>query len=181
MSNLGGYMLRKLLFVLFVLPFSILTFALDDQGNPNDPSVNDRANACYEDGAMAGKCDTEWEWICGWFMIRFDYGIFSREDIPASCASLLPQLPEDEESRAPVNCEYTGTAFVNFGSGNYVPTGTPYYSDINCTQLNGISTAFGYAFTLAGQAAADQICAVNEPGHIAYPDFNNYGVYRCAP
>lgn len=33
--------------------------AEDDQGQPNDPTINERANACYEDGILANKCDSE--------------------------------------------------------------------------------------------------------------------------
>lgn len=84
--------------VFFVLLLSSsLAFALDDQGNPNDPTINDRANACYEDGSMADKCDTQVEWDAGYFLIRFEYGILSREEIPIWVAWVLPPeiIPEE--------------------------------------------------------------------------------------
>jgi hypothetical protein len=63
----------------------------DDAGNSNDPTVNERANACYEGGSMAGKClDDEVLWIAGWYRIRFDYGLLSLENIPDWLAWVLP-------------------------------------------------------------------------------------------
>lgn len=97
--------LFKILFLCGILALSLaITFAdgFDDQGNPNDPNENESANACFEEGSMDGKCVTNWEWECGWYLIRFEYGLLSREDFPAGCASLLPPLPL---SAAPIdNC-----------------------------------------------------------------------------
>lgn len=66
--------------------------AADDQGNPNDPTINDRANACYADGSMAGKCDSVWEWTCGWHIIRLEQGLITREQVPQFCESLVPPI-----------------------------------------------------------------------------------------
>lgn len=51
-------------------------------------------NACYEGGVMAGKCTTDWHWTCGWYLARFTNGQFAREQVPVTCAGLLPPLPE---------------------------------------------------------------------------------------
>jgi len=99
-----------------ILIFVLATFSalaadgVDDRGNPNNPEVNDRANACFDGGSMAGKCDStdidgdgeieqgevDWHYTCGWFMIRFEEGLFTREEIPLTCLSLLPSEPKPE-------------------------------------------------------------------------------------
>jgi hypothetical protein len=81
---------RYVLILIGVLLGAFILAAQDDQGNPNDPRTNERANACYEDGTMTSKCDEEWEWVCGWYLIRFEYGLISREVFPSDCAILLP-------------------------------------------------------------------------------------------
>ena len=43
---------------------------------------------------MEGKCEIEWNWTCGWYLIRFEYGIFQREQVPDGCAGLLPPVPD---------------------------------------------------------------------------------------
>lgn len=73
----------------------------DDLGNPNDPNKNERANACFEGGTMAGKCDSEWAWTCGWYLIRYEAGIFSRAVFPDTCAILLPSLIESAPTSVP--------------------------------------------------------------------------------
>lgn len=40
---------------------------VDDLGQPNDPRVNERANACYAPGYV---CQGEAEWEAGWYAIR---------------------------------------------------------------------------------------------------------------
>lgn len=45
---------------------------VDDQGKPNDPVVNERANACFEGGSQEGRCVTDAEWTCGWYLIRWE-------------------------------------------------------------------------------------------------------------
>jgi hypothetical protein len=48
-------------------------------------------NECYEDGTMAGRCNTEWDWNGGWYLARYNQGIFSRNDIPETYHILLPE------------------------------------------------------------------------------------------
>lgn len=50
-------------------------------------------NECNEGGAMAGKCDTEWEWTCGWYLARFNRGELNYQTVPATCVILLPPPP----------------------------------------------------------------------------------------
>jgi hypothetical protein len=105
MKKLFGLLILVSLMAIFInLVFAI---ELDDEGNPNNPRENARANACFNGGAMAGKCDDAWEWNCGWFMIRYDAGMISRADFPPTCSSLL----EADATTVP--------------EGNLLPTQTP--------------------------------------------------------
>ena len=103
----GVRTMKKLIITGLVLLLSAFAnFAqTDDAGNPNDPDLNPNANACFEGGTMAGKCNQDidgdglvedyeinWAWECGWYAIRYDAGIFAPEDIPARCATTV-QLP----------------------------------------------------------------------------------------
>jgi hypothetical protein len=97
MKKLFGILILVSLMAVFIN--MVFAIELDDQGNPNNPHDNARANACFNGGAMAGKCDDAWEWECGWFMIRYDAGVISPSDFPTACSSLLERpataLPED--------------------------------------------------------------------------------------
>lgn len=88
-------MLRKVL--ILVLIFVLGSLAISAQELPED------ANACNEGGSMEGKCNVDfngdgeisefevtWAWTCGWYMARYDAGIFSRNQVPVFCESLLP-------------------------------------------------------------------------------------------
>jgi hypothetical protein len=74
----------------------------DDGGLPNDPLVNEDANACYAGGSLEGKCaldgdgngvvddyEADWAWNCGWHVIRLDAGMIGENDVPAWCAGLV--------------------------------------------------------------------------------------------
>ncbi len=77
---------------LVVIPFifALAQESLDDQGNPNDPTVNPRANACYAGAELAGKCHNDLEWIAGWYLIRFEAGMISRDQVPQDVRWVLP-------------------------------------------------------------------------------------------
>lgn len=101
------------LLVLLILSGVMIVTAqnVDDRGNANDPLVNEDANACYGEGSMAGLCDTDWEWTCGWYLIRFEYGIISRDNFPEICSSLLPEAPAAPIIPDPPLCITNGTSF----------------------------------------------------------------------
>jgi hypothetical protein len=155
-------MFKKLLILLLISSVSILAFALDDQGNPNDPATNERANACYEDGSMAGKCDTDWEWEAGWYLIRFEAGMISREDFPAQYAILLPPLPSEDGNNAVfVGCQVSASGYVNFGSSNFLPVGVAQYSDSACTTNIASPTLVALVYAPNGATQAGNICTSN--------------------
>jgi hypothetical protein len=66
--------------------------SVDDHGTSNDPLKNERANACYTGGSLAGKCNEEWKWVCGWGIIRVEEGLLPRQVLSAACQSLMPAL-----------------------------------------------------------------------------------------
>jgi hypothetical protein len=181
-------MLQRFFLVLLVLSSAILTFALDDQGNPNDPNDNDRANACYDDGSMAGKCLTDWDWEAGWYFIRFEYGLLSREEIPAQYAVLLPPLPQEEEATATppdlsglptADCVYLFTAinsngdlepyYLDFNGGNFLNANSTIYSDSACSVVFG-TWGNPVAYAPNGHADANLLCQANGKGDASiYP------------
>lgn len=125
------------LIVLFMTGLLIIAQSgYDDLGNPNDPRLNDRANACYESGTMADKCDSELEWQAGWYRIRFEYGLLGRGEVPAWVAWVLPPeiIPEELPMPGPVP---PTTCTINF-----IPATFPYTTfGSNVTVL--ISTVIG--------------------------------------
>jgi hypothetical protein len=88
-------MLRRL--VLTLLAITVMSgvvmaqSGLDDEGNPNDPRMNERANACYDGGSLAGKCDTQVEWDAGWYLIRYQNNMISRQNFPLQYIWVLPE------------------------------------------------------------------------------------------
>lgn len=79
--------------ILSVLVFGVVFAGFDDAGNPNDPRINERANACYEGGSLEGKCSTEAQWQAGWYLIRYEYGLINRQGIPVWAQWVLQEEP----------------------------------------------------------------------------------------
>ncbi len=179
------------IFLLFIMPLSV--FALDDEGNPNDPNINERANACYEDGSMAGKCDTAWEWDGGWYLIRFQYGLISRDDVPAQYHILLPALPPSNTSPpAPYVMPTAGCVFLagmpisgvdiytNFNGGNFQNAPSDYYFIADCT--NVLSAAVTTPIVYAPNGIGDAIAICQSNGYTnanTLPTGYNPALYEC--
>ena len=73
----------------------VVALAATDKETPNDPRVNPNANACYTGGSMAGKCKLDDQlWIAGWYEIRFEYELISRDQVPDQYKWLLPPTPQ---------------------------------------------------------------------------------------
>ena len=175
-----------LIMCVVMLMTSIFTVALDDEGNPNNPTVNDRANACYEDGSMANKCDTDWEWKCGWHLIQFEYNLTTRDEFPSWCISIIPPetLPEELETEAP-----TQTGFcVNFDhilwilapASQYMPIGsyTNLYSDDTCSSYENQFYAVAPMVYANNITEATALCAAH--GHILHSQVLPE-LYQCYP
>lgn len=89
--------MKKILILIFIALLSVASVSadgVDDQGQANDPATNERANACFEGGSMEdANCTTEWEWTCGWYLIRWEND--SSYEVPATCQILIPPPVEE--------------------------------------------------------------------------------------
>jgi hypothetical protein len=141
-SHTGETAMKTSIFRLLAL--IILVFAAivgiqaqeDDQGVPNDPNNNERANACYEGGSMAGQCDTMEEWEAGYYLIRWEYGLLSTEDFPDFFNWALPDYVfVDEDAAAPANCfvHNSGTKSLLFNGNSGVGGNFSMWASDNCT------------------------------------------------
>lgn len=120
--------------------------------------AQDPENACFEGGAMAGKCNTDWEWVCGYYLAQWTNagGWQNPNNIPfpswCNPQSLLPPTP------APVIVDQASGAIFPIGfcvgipvssqsvsfNGSYFIQGpfTYYNGTVNCdttpsTQYSG--------------------------------------------
>jgi hypothetical protein len=159
------HMYRHLFALLFIfIMTSSIVFAqsgVDDQGNPNDPAVNESANACYSGGAMEGKCDSEWAWMCGWHLIRLDpENDISRAEFPAACSSLLPPRSETPPAAAPsvpsapAGCYTNGIDSLQWTGGAGPSTVTTHFG----TVCGGTADPRVIAYALT-KAQADAMCS----------------------
>lgn len=111
--------------------------SVDDLGQPNDPRINERANACYEGAEWAGKCVIEIEWVAGWYYIRLKAGIIGLDDIPSHIAWILPS-PSDAGPPVvvmgiPAGCHEIGGGLYILWPGGTGPSGeVPAYADSAC-------------------------------------------------
>ncbi|MBK9749142.1 MAG: hypothetical protein IPO91_20515 [Chloroflexi bacterium] len=178
-------MLQRLVIVtLLFLLVAIPAFAQEDtetQDLPNDPYVNDAANACLEGGAMEYRCHTELEWQAGWYLIRFQVGMITRAQVPDWVAWVLP--PEIVEESAPISLiNYCALAwnpnfYVDFTNSNFVNSGN-YWSDPACTIPNG-NLSRRWVYSPSGEANATSICVANlGAGYIAVPSHGS-NVFEC--
>ena len=103
--------MKRSIFVIVTAMLLLVTLvaALAATGSetPNDPRVNPNANACYTGGSMAGKCKLDEQlWIAGWYEIRLEYGLISRDQIPDQYKWLLNPTQNEpattQEPRRPV-------------------------------------------------------------------------------
>jgi hypothetical protein len=135
---------------------------IPDDGSGLPECGTRRDNECYPDGVMAGKCESEWHWKGGWWLARFYHFGLSRVDFPAEFISLLPPLPEVDDTAGvlalPGGCFnhpfYNDTMFVG------PPNTANNTQDMNSTDgtcTNGI--LFTYTSVFASSIAqATTIC-----------------------
>lgn len=77
----------------------------------NDPTTNADANACFEGGSLAGRCDSsdvngdglitdfdrDWMYTSGWYLIRWECSLITREEIPEPFRPQEPVFFEIED------------------------------------------------------------------------------------
>lgn len=107
------------LLIVLILLISGVVLA-QEATNTNDPNINEDANACFEGGEMEGKCNSEIEWVAGWYLIRFHAGIFTREEIPSFVVWVLP--PESVPEIVISTVADTGPVCINNGSQSLILT-----------------------------------------------------------
>lgn len=130
----------KRLTVLAVLLLGVwgMSAAQDGDPVPNDPTVNDAANACYSGGSMAGKCgldadgdgaleqhELDWAWACGWYAIRVEAGMIAASGVPEWCGTAPVELP--------ANCynHNNGGSLLYVGPANTIDNMIYFFED-NC-------------------------------------------------
>lgn len=165
---------------------AMAVFAVDDEGNPNDPNVNDRANACFAGGTMEDRCyvdfnndgvvdefEIDWAWTCGWHLIRWEYGLIPSSAIPATCETLLPPVMAEVAGSCQlysvgrkINRD-TPMIYVLFGDSGFLNTGAPTYSDAACQSLRSETVRSPIALADTEEEAQD-ICEANS--HL-FPSF----------
>lgn len=175
------------IFAVIILTFvmtSLLVAAdgVDDQGNANDPTSNERANACYDGGTLEGKCDSPIMWQAGWYLIRFENDLLTRDEIPAWVGWVLPAeiLPEPQETANTSQCieVYTGGFQYGIFVNGFSAGGTMHYTNNACA-VNYYAPSIPYAYA-SSQAAATLICQANLGiGYSAFDDGGNPDVYWC--
>lgn len=79
--------LRLLWLITLVLLLAVSLMAVAQGTTAESPEDN----ACYTGGSLEGKCDwptekeDEWAWDCGWYIARYDTGVFTLGQIPEWC------------------------------------------------------------------------------------------------
>ena len=88
-------MKRSILILLFlVLTLSTMAvYAFNSKtSDENDPLTNPDANACFIGGSMVGKCgDSDLFWNAGWYLVRFEQSIITRDQVPDQYKWILPK------------------------------------------------------------------------------------------
>lgn len=87
----------SILFTSILLLVTALFAHADGTDLQNDPTINPDANACFEGGSKAGICETDIEWIAGWFLIRLETEVYTYEDVPDFLYWMLPADYLDED------------------------------------------------------------------------------------
>jgi len=152
---------------------------------PNNPYVNENANACYIGGSLSGKCNTtdvngdkvvddydrDWMWTAGWHRIRYDYGMVEPDNFDEAYAPILPepegvrQIDGMDAGCYEVIFEGVPERWILWGGGASVQTAELYFRD----------TCDGPLFYLENVVAvetyeeADEICKRDLGKHL-YPD-----------
>jgi hypothetical protein len=171
--------------VLILLIFLLVPLS----GSAREPDAGTRAdNECYEGGTMEGKCDTLWAWIGGWYVARYNQGIFTREQVPATYQILLPPPPPvvstgaDSPSLLPSpypvgGCEQLAGYYVQFG-GSYFIAGPAAYTNATCTTLVGVTAPFTVVYAPAGYDA-DFLCSEATGGTLPNSTMVDTNIYQC--
>lgn len=151
--------MKKILWLLLIILLVVVVTPLHAQ----EPTVGSKEdNACNEGGSMAGKCDTPWEWVCGYYLARWEEagGWSGGYNLPTWCESVLPARPVDPITGAVVvvgpGCvSVPGWWSVDFKGGFTIPAPVFSYPPMDCTAAPN------------GQFLNPMVYAVNQPAAAA--------------
>lgn len=150
--------MKRILGLLFIFTLLLSTTGLAGAQEPEIGTAAD--NACNEGGPMAGKCDTEWEWECGYYLARWlsGGGWSGTYTMPATCVLVLPPRPPVIVVEAPASsgpaalvfpvggCLFNGQQFYfDFAGSYFLPAGSPVYDDNLCTTSSATTHRLIYA------------------------------------
>ena len=138
--------------IFFTILSLLLLFILSTFGSfaqtTNDPNTDVDANACFSGGSLYDTCNTsdvdgngdinendqDWMWVCGWFLTRVEYGLFSEDILDGICLNIIEEVIEEDIPKKKKNykCQVTGpTTFwliyksdSNFNGIEYIETVT---------------------------------------------------------
>jgi hypothetical protein len=161
----------KSLFMFLVLVTLILPFSLTSAQSPAPGSIED--NACNRGGVMADKCTTQWHWVCGYYLARWQSngGWFTRNNpFNDACLSLLPPVPVSVQESAiffPGFClAYVGGAY----NDEIIPSSnSPFVTGIQLTSNDGScsgapnGTTYLYFYGTMAEALTNGVCIGPEP------------------
>jgi hypothetical protein len=167
--------MKKLIAIFVICLLGVMTVfaqdSVDDQGNPNDPAVNERANACYAGAAWEYRCGNDQTlWDAGWYYIRLQRGILSPSELPSSFWWIIPSDGSLGEVPAPafgVCKEYYILLGVHYyaifdsPTGDLEGDGDPFWmDDPTCAATAPLIFGGGWkvAFAPGGAAQADALC-----------------------
>lgn len=166
----------------FLLSFPVgISFAQD----PNTA----QDNACFPNGSMAGKCDSAWAWVCGYYLARWESagGWFAPNNtIPDWCASLLPPRPSSDpitgtSAALPpfpsAGCIFDGTQYLNFGGG-YALGGGPFYTNPTCTPPD--TAAAYHSMIVYAPAPYDPVALCQSVGTLGVHNAAANDIYYCS-
>jgi hypothetical protein len=171
-------MTRFLLTVLLLVSMSIVVLAQEPL--PNDPLVNDDANACFEGGTLEGRCLSEIDWQAGWYLIRYESGIITYDQIPfwARYAANPPGL----FCEADWDVDGPWSVYVLNG---FIPAGTTWFWGYGCENVSEYQSSFDMAYSQAGIQEAGAICQAHGyngaiPVSVVYGDWwGNPNLFVC--
>jgi hypothetical protein len=95
--------MKNLLRLILLSNLLILSITIAVISSANEPKPETPAdNACYAGGLMEYKCDTDWEWNCGWYLARWITagGWSGKFVMPTECL-ILTLLQQDDPNFQP--------------------------------------------------------------------------------
>ncbi|MDW8171622.1 MAG: hypothetical protein RML73_03975 [Anaerolineae bacterium] len=101
--------------LIFVMLIAIMVSAQEDS-DPLNPRTNAGANACYTGGSMDGRCEDEYLWIAGWYLIRLEHDVLRWDDLPEGYRWLRPRPVFQPQQETGQESQLIGTCYNSIDS-----------------------------------------------------------------